>query len=131
MRLLIVEDDRDIRHLLVDLFEEEGYAAEGVADLAAAGRALAGQRYDLMVLDLLLPDGSGLSLLGRLRRTGSQMPVIVCSGLPDAALRAAMFDTGADAVLDKPFSCSELLARVRALLRRHSQKVRLLAVSSG
>jgi DNA-binding response OmpR family regulator len=118
MRLLIVEDDRDIRNLLVDLLADDGYLADGVGTLADAQRALTGRHYDLVILDLLLPDGSGASLLRGLRRLGSTLPVMVCSGRPDQALRTAMFEEGADAVLEKPFSCNELAARVRALLRR-------------
>ena len=118
MRLLVVEDNRDIRDLLVELLEEDGFAVDGVGRIGAALGALAAHRYDLMVLDLGLPDGSGLDVLQYLRLRGSALPVVMCSGRPNADLRTNLFDAGADAVLDKPFSCAEWLARVRALLRR-------------
>jgi DNA-binding response OmpR family regulator len=118
MRLLIVEDDRDVRDLLIAVFRGDHYAADGVGSVAEAQRALARRWYDLVILDLLLPDGSGETLLRGLRRLGSVVPVVVYSGRPDMISRTAIFEAGADAVLDKPFSCRELAAWVRALLRR-------------
>jgi DNA-binding response OmpR family regulator len=118
MRLLIVEDDTDVRDLLIEVCEDEGYDADGAGSVASATAALRTRQYDLVVLDLWLPDGSGTAVLRALRQVGSAVPVVVCSGRPDAVLRTRMFEAGADAVLEKPFSCNEMIARVRALLRR-------------
>lgn len=131
MRLLIVEDNPDIRELLIEMVEDGGYAADGVGNVTGALAALAGRRYDLVILDLLLPDGDGTEVLRHLRRGGGAVPVLVCSGRPDAALRTTMFDDGADAVLDKPFSCRELMARVRALLRRSASRPAATAQSAA
>lgn len=132
MRLLIVEDDTDVRDLLIELCEDEGYDADGAGSVAAAKAALQEQGYDLVILDLWLPDGSGSAVLRELRRVGSAVPVVVCSGRPDGVLRTRMFEAGADAVLEKPFSCNELIARVRALLRRpHGGDAALMADQSA
>ncbi len=117
MRLLIVEDDTDVRDLLIELCEDEGYDADGAGSVAEATAALRARPYDLLILDLWLPDGSGSAVLRQLREVGSAVPAVVCSGWPDAVLRTRMFEAGADAVLEKPFSCTELIARIHALLR--------------
>src|SRR5690606_15017134 len=75
-------------------------------------------RFDLVILDLMLPDGSGFDLLGRMRRRGDPIPVIVLSSRDDEADRVSALETGADDYVTKPFSPREIVARVRAVLRR-------------
>jgi two-component system OmpR family response regulator len=117
MRLLIIEDDPDLRRLLGEILDEEGYALDLAAD-GQEGLALAtSSPYDAIVLDLMLPKLPGLELLHRLRTT-HKTPVLILSArdaLPD---RVAGLDQGADDYLVKPFERSELLARLRALIRR-------------
>ena len=122
MRLLVVEDNPSIRELLLELLDSAGYAASGAASIAE-GLALLGRcAFDLLILDLELPDGDGRRVLRQLRRAGSALPVIVCSGEAQMPACADLFDAGADACLAKPFSSDELLARIRALLRRAPER---------
>jgi DNA-binding response OmpR family regulator len=127
MRLLVVEDNPNIRELLLELLDGAGYAADGAANIEEALTRLANAAFDLLILDLELPDGDGRRVLRHLRRRGSAMPVIVCSGEAHATACADLFDAGADACLAKPFSSEELLARIRALLRRAAEREPLAA----
>jgi DNA-binding response OmpR family regulator len=121
MRLLVVEDNPNIRELLLELLDGAGYVVDGAANIEEALARLGRTAFDLLILDLELPDGDGRRVLRHLRRRGSAMPVIVCSGEAHDGACAALFDAGADACLPKPFSSEELLARVRALLRRAAE----------
>ena len=118
MRLLVVEDNPKLSALLVKRLTEQSYAVDAVADVADAGAALRVADYDLIVLDLSLPDGDGRTILQSLRRRGKGVPVLVVTARIDLLQRVRTLDEGADDYLVKPFSFDELLARVRALLRR-------------
>lgn len=117
MRLLLVEDDAVIAHELVLRWERHQWAVEAASTLQAADAALAQRGVDLVVLDLGLPDGDGVSLI-RDVRGWSAVPIIVLSARTDEADKIAALDAGADDYLTKPFGTGELLARVRANLRR-------------
>jgi DNA-binding response OmpR family regulator len=118
MRLLIVEDDSVAAELLAKGFRENAYAVDVAPDgLAALQRALV-YEYDLVVLDVLLPGIDGLEVCRRLRKRGVAVPVIMLTARGGVEERVAGLDAGADDYLPKPFHFSELLARVRALLRR-------------
>jgi DNA-binding response OmpR family regulator len=118
MRLLIVEDDSVAAELLAKGFRENAYAVDVAPDgLAALQRALV-YEYDLVVLDVLLPGIDGLEVCRRLRKRGVAVPVIMLTARWGVEERVAGLDAGADDYLPKPFHFSELLARVRALLRR-------------
>lgn len=129
--LLVAEDDVDLRTMLTELLVDEGYEVEAVRDgQAALHRALAG-RHDLLLLDRGLPVVDGLDLLMRLRRVGWTVPVLVLSAYGSATDRVTGLDAGAEDYLVKPFDVEELLARVRALLRRHLDAAQLLPVPGG
>ena len=118
MRVLIVEDDTGIATGLAATLRASGYAVDVTATLALASAALRVEPFDLVLLDLSLPDGDGLDWLRQVRRTGSVMPVLIMSArdaLPD---RVAGLDEGADDYVVKPFEPEELLARMRVALRR-------------
>ena len=118
-RLLLVEDDRDIRSLLVDFLGGEGYDVEAVASGALMHRALMRGMPDLVILDIMLPGEDGLSICRRLR-TRSRVPILMLTAKHDDIDRIVGLEIGADDYLGKPFNPRELLARIRALLRRAS-----------
>ena len=118
MRLLVVEDNQKLAALLSKRLSEHGYAVDVAEDIDAATAMLQLAAYDLIVLDLTLPDGDGRALLRSLRRRGEGVPVLVATARSDLLQRVNTLDEGADDYLVKPFSPDELLARVRALLRR-------------
>jgi two-component system OmpR family response regulator/two-component system response regulator QseB len=130
MRLLLVEDDRMIGEGLRTALRHEGHAVDWVRDLNAAQGALASERFDLVLLDLGLPEGGprdapaarplhdGLGLLKALRARGDTTPVIVLTARDAAGDRVKGLDAGADDYLVKPFELDELTARIRAVMRR-------------
>ncbi|KQW36015.1 response regulator transcription factor [Rhizobacter sp. Root404] len=130
MRLLLVEDDRMIGDSLRGALRLEGYAVDWVRDAASAHSTLASERFDLVLLDLGLPDSAarganatpdgGLAVLRALRARQDATPVIVLTARDGPGDKVAGLDAGADDYLVKPFDLDELAARIRAVLRRHS-----------
>ncbi|MDE2453565.1 MAG: response regulator transcription factor [Burkholderiales bacterium] len=120
MRVLLVEDDAMIAEALQGALKDASCAVDRVADGVAAIDALAGQHYDLMLLDLGLPRRDGVEVLRRLRERGSALPVLVITARDGLEDRIGGLDAGADDYLVKPFEVAELLARMRAVLRRKS-----------
>lgn len=118
MRILVVEDEFELAGLVRSALDRAGFAADVAADLAETRAYLAVARYDGMVLDLGLPDGHGLTLLRRERAQGSRLPVLVLTARDSPEDRVTGLDAGADDYLIKPFHMPELIARIRALLRR-------------
>ena len=120
MRILLVEDDAMIGKSLRQALQQDGYAVDWVTDGQAARLALdtAGDVYALVLLDLGLPKKSGLELLKEIRRAGNKARVLIVTARDAVADRVAGLDAGGDDYLTKPFSLDELLARMRALLRR-------------
>ena len=116
-KLLIVDDDAELRELIGDFLTRQGFEIVTVADGAAMDRRLAGNDIDLVVLDLMLPGENGLSIARRLKRE-SDVPIIIVSALGEDADRITGLEVGADDYIGKPFNPRELLARVRAVLRR-------------
>jgi DNA-binding response OmpR family regulator len=116
--VLVVEDDESLRLVLVDNLESEGYAVTAARTLAEARRALALARYDLVVLDLMLPDGDGHALAREVRAASrpERLLMLTARTLEDDVVRG--FDVGADDYVLKPYRLRELLARIRALIRR-------------
>jgi DNA-binding response OmpR family regulator len=115
--LLIVDDDRRLQQLLSEYLGEQGYVAAAVGDGEAMDHWLAEHRPDLIILDLMLPGEDGLSLARRLRASGD-IPIIILSARGEELDRIIGLEVGADDYLAKPFNPRELLARIRAVLRR-------------
>ena len=126
MRLLLVEDERRLADRLARGLREEGFAVDAVSSCAAAREHTAGASYDLVLLDLGLPDGSGIDLLRAWRREGSDAPVLVLTARDLVEEKVEGLNAGADDYLTKPFAFEEVLARVRALLRRRAAPPRSL-----
>lgn len=118
MRLLLVEDDLMIGESVLDLLRAEGYAVDWVKDGEMADIALDSQTYDLVLLDLGLPRRDGLAVLRRLRARKDRTPVLVATARDAIAQRVEGLDMGADDYIVKPYELDELLARIRALIRR-------------
>jgi two-component system response regulator QseB len=120
MRLLIAEDDPMIGRAIRQGLAAAGYAVDWAEDGRIAELALANGVYDLVVLDLGLPSKDGMSVLHSLRRAGNHVPVLIVTARDAVDQRIAGLNAGADDYLLKPFDLDELIARVRALLRRHA-----------
>lgn len=118
MRLLLVEDSLRLRELLGENLRGAHYPLDAVGTAAEARAAVTVVRYDLFIIDLGLPDDDGMSLIHELRSAGCKTPVLVITARAGISDRIAGLDGGADDYIVKPFNHSELLARIRALLRR-------------
>ncbi|XHS77427.1 response regulator [Burkholderiaceae bacterium UC74_6] len=118
MRLLLVEDDQMIGEQMLDILRAERYAVDWVRDGEMADTALAGQNYDLVLLDLGLPRRDGMSVLRGMRARKDRTPVLIATARDAISQRIEGLDAGADDYVLKPFDLDELLARIRALLRR-------------
>ncbi|PZX12806.1 two-component system response regulator QseB [Palleronia aestuarii] len=124
MRVLIVEDDPVLMNGLVVGLKIGGFSPEAVASLSDARIAIEAGGFLAIVLDIGLPDGSGLDLLHGIRRNGDTCPVLLLTARDQVADRIAGLDTGADDYMGKPFDLAELSARLRALLRRGEGRAR-------
>jgi two-component system response regulator QseB len=131
LRLLLVEDDRSLAQMLVGLLTTEGYAVEHAPDGQRGLHLGLTRSYDLMVMDRGLPSIEGLDLIARLRSRGVTTPTLVLSALGNPSDRVEGLDAGAEDYLSKPFDVDELLARLRALSRRHRDTARLLLLPGG
>jgi DNA-binding response OmpR family regulator len=118
MRILIAEDDRRLLKSLVHIFEMNHYAVDGVDNGNDAFDFASSNEYDGLVLDIMMPGMDGVSLLGKLRAKGITTPALFLTARTEIDQRIEGLDAGADDYLPKPFSTGELLARVRAMLRR-------------
>ncbi|MCC6782703.1 MAG: response regulator transcription factor [Planctomycetes bacterium] len=123
-RLLLVEDDRALREGLRDAFTDEGYDVSPVADGNAARELALTRHFDVVVLDVMLPGRSGYEVLRAIREARLATPVLLLTAKTDEADKVLGLDLGADDHLGKPFGMRELIARVRALLRRHGRDTR-------
>ena len=120
MRILLIEDDRVLGTAVRDQIAGDGQSVDRVMRLDAAADALAGAAYDLILLDLMLPDGRGIPFLKRLRAGGDVTPVIILTALDQISDRIEGLNAGADDYLVKPFDLAELSARIGSVARRYS-----------
>ena len=130
-RLLLVEDETELAGMLRDLFADEGYAVDVAANGQTGLHYGLTRTYDVVVLDRRLPVVEGLELVRTWRRRGVTTPILVLSALGNPAERVEGLDAGAEDYLAKPFDVDELLARLRALQRRHLDRARALPVRGG
>ena len=118
IRILVVEDEPEIADFLVRGLREEGFTVEHAGDCESAGHLLRTTGWDLVLLDWSLPDGDGLGVLRKHRAEGGEVPVLFVTARDAVADRVRGLDSGADDYVCKPFAFEELLARVRAMVRR-------------
>jgi len=118
LRFLLVEDSPDLAKSVRDLLTMDGHGVDWAATLSEAQDCLQAARYDLILLDIMLPDGDGRQFLQAQRRAGHDTPVIVMTARAAVSDRVDVLDSGADDYITKPFDFAELEARVRAVLRR-------------
>lgn len=130
-RVLVVEDDPELSGMLAELLRSEGYGVDLARDGQQGLHLVLSRAYDVVVLDRGLPAMDGLDVLGRFRRAGREVPVLVLSAQGLARDRVEGLDAGAEDYLGKPFDVEELLARLRALVRRHSDHATALRVPGG
>ena len=128
MKLLVVEDDRKLVRFLSKALAEEGYAVDACRGGREALEHVARNTYALVVLDWMLPELDGIGVCREIRRSGNAVPVLMVSARADVAERVVALDAGADDYLTKPFHLDELLARVRAAIRRGRVEERSLRV---
>ncbi len=121
MRILLVEDDDAVAGLVVAGLAREGFCIDRAVEGRDAFHRALDESYDLIILDIVIPHIDGLELLGRLRKEGSAVPVLILSAKDSLQDRVRGLNCGADDYLVKPFGLTELLARVRALLRRPAE----------
>lgn len=117
-KILLLEDDIFLREGLGDLLTKEGYAVVCTQNLAQACKALSGADFDLLILDVMVPDGNALVLCETLRAGGCETPILFLTACDDEIQIVRGLDAGADDYVTKPFKLLELLSRIRALLRR-------------
>ena len=121
MRLLVAEDEKDMNRLITRALEKEGYGVDSCFDGEEAMDYLESAEYDGVILDIMMPKMDGHQVLKKLRARGSDLPVLFLTARDSIADRVAGLDLGADDYLIKPFDFDELLARVRAMMRKRSR----------
>ncbi|NKF23935.1 response regulator [Solimonas marina] len=129
-KVLLVDDDVRLRQMMAEYLERHGIESEGASTASAAVRALSRGRFDLIVLDLMLPDEDGIALCRRLRSAASPVPIIILSAKGDDVDRIVGLEVGADDYLAKPCNLRELVARIFTVLRRIGQTARSETVAT-
>src|SRR5437879_406016 len=119
-KILVVDDDLRLRDLLQRYLGEQGFSVQSASEAAAMDKLLARERFELLVLDLMLPGEDGLSICRRLRGTKNMVPIIMLTAKGEEIDRIVGLEMGADDYLPKPFNPRELVARIHAVLRRRA-----------
>src|SRR6185437_15850707 len=127
-RILIIEDETPMRTALKDVIENEGYRAITAADGESGLKRAVEEKPDLILLDVMMPKLDGYEVCAELRRLANPVPILMLTAKGQIEDRVTGLDVGADDYLVKPFSTDELLARVRAMLRRHQREKKAVAV---
>lgn len=128
MRMLLVEDEKNVAAFIRKGLEEEFYAVDVAEDGAEGFLMATSNEYDLMILDIMLPGMNGMELCKRLREKGLKSPILMLTAIDSVNSKVEALESGADDYLTKPFAFSELLARIKALLRRTSDSVSELSL---
>lgn len=119
-KILVLEDDTFLREGLSEMLQREGYSVTAVSTCGKAKEMLQNSIFDLIIFDVMLPDGSGFDLCTEIRKTNSSTPILFLTACDDEIQIVRGLDAGADDYVTKPFKLLELLSRIRALLRRNS-----------
>lgn len=122
-KLLLLEDDRSLIDGLTYSLKKNGFGVEVARTIKEAEKALAGQGFDLLLLDVTLPDGTGFALCEKLRQSGNRVPIIFLTASDEETSVIRGLDCGGDDYITKPFKLGELCSRIRALLRRSNHRV--------
>ncbi|MBB1149656.1 response regulator transcription factor [Myroides sp. NP-2] len=122
MKILVIEDEKELRAIMRESLEKELYVVEVAADYKKAMEKLIGYDYDCILLDIMLPDGNGMDLLREIKRMEKEDSVIIISAKDSIDDKVMGLELGADDYLTKPFHLSELLARIKSVLRRKHQQ---------
>lgn len=122
-KIFILEDDAFLREGLSEMLQKEGYITECASTCSEARAALSASRYNLIIFDVMLPDGNGFDLCSEIRKADSNTPLLFLTACDDEIQVVRGLDAGADDYVTKPFKLLELLSRVRALLRRNSSAI--------
>ncbi len=130
MKILVIEDEPDIRRNLEYNLSREGFSVSAAASISEASTLLASTDYNLILLDLMLPDGSGLDLCKSIKSNSDteSIPIIILTAKDDEVDKVVGFELGADDYVTKPFSVRELILRVKAVLKRDSKKKEIVEV---
>jgi DNA-binding response OmpR family regulator len=123
MRILVVDDEPELCAQIAQTLKQQQYTVDTAGDGATALEKIFTDPYDLIVLDIMLPEKDGFAVLGELRGEGVSVPVLMLTAKGEVSSRVKGLDLGADDYLHKPFSMAELLARIRALLRRSHEQI--------
>lgn len=123
MKILVIEDEPDLRQVIVDFLTKEGYLVELATDFDSGNQKLALYTYDCVLLDIMMPGGSGIDLLKATRHQGKGFPVIIISAKDSLEDKVTGLELGADDYLPKPFHLAELNARIKSAIRRSNQQV--------
>jgi two-component system copper resistance phosphate regulon response regulator CusR len=118
MRILVVEDERKLAELIARALRAERYAVDTAYDGSSAWKMIETYDYDLVILDLMLPEIDGSEILRRMRRRNQQVPILILTARDATEEKVRNFEAGADDYLTKPFAFAELMVRIKALLRR-------------
>lgn len=120
MKILIIEDEKDLRRSMVSYLSQEGYLCESAGDYNEAMEKIGVYEYDIFVVDIMLPGGTGLDLVAEIKNLGSQAGIIIVSAKDSIEDKIKGLEIGSDDYLTKPFHLSELNARVKSILRRRN-----------